>query len=568
MSCSVSRISQTALVAVCVLTLGPACFAQAIPTATETPDSKVDFYAGYGYFHPVNSDIGNHPYLSIHNQNVTSNLSIYLSHYVGFQIEASYFDGPSVLGVEGQCLNLPCYRHDPLLYTAEAGPVFRYPLGRWAPYVHALGGSVRNNGPVFQTLTTGWGVTAGVGVDYVLPYFHNRFAIRPIQADFQFSEVNHGVQSADGTTGGTGDIFAAKLSGGLVVRFGVATTEARPVEIGCVTQPMSVFPGEPVAANGSIVNLNPKKVPVFTWTSSGGVLTPHDSSATIDTTGLAPGDYTVKAQMSSGKKPTDQSSCTAPFTVKAFDPPTLRCSASPASVTSGETVDIDTTGMSPQNRPLTYSFSASAGQISSIGPTAKLSTAGLGATTITVSCNLVDDLGKTASAQTIVNVQALPPPVVATTQALCGISFERDRNHPVRVNNEAKGCLDDVALALNQRADAQLFIVANSSTDDHPGAAAERALNIRQYLTMEKGIDPTRIYVRTGDTSGRTARTVLAPAGAVFEGTGSRPFDEASIKRHGPAYSPGNGAVEAKHTPAHHHRTARLTDTTPATAPK
>jgi hypothetical protein len=563
---SLSRVSKSSLVTVCAFALGVACFAQAIPTATETPDSKVDFYAGYGYFHPVNSDINNVPFVSISNLNATASLSIYLSHHVGFQIEGSYFDGPSPRGAFGQCVNGACNDRDPILYTGEAGPVFRYPIGHWVPYAHALGGTVRNNGPVLQALTTGWGVTGGVGIDYILPFWNERFALRPVQADFQFSSVNHGVLAADGNTGGLGQIYAIKLSAGIVTRFG-APHEARAVEIGCTTQPAAVFAGEPVAANASIVNLDPKKKPVFTWTTSGGRLTPHDSSATIDTTGLAPGDYTVGAQMSSGKKASDNSSCTAPFTVKPFEPPTITCTATPSSVVSGATVEISTTGMSPQNRPLTYSYSASAGQITSSGPTASLSTSGLGATTITVTCNLVDDLGKFATATTQVNVQAPPAPVLVVSRPLCSMSFERDRARPVRVDNEAKACLDDVALTLNQQADAQLFIVGNASPDDHPQAAAERALNIRQYLTLEKGIDPARIYVRTGDTSGRTAATTLVPAGATFPDAGTQPFDESAIKRHGQAYGVSHAAA-ANRNSAHHRRAAPATNPTPSATPQ
>jgi hypothetical protein len=564
---SIAQISKSSLVAACTFTLGVGCFAQATPTATEIPTSKVDFYAGYGYFRPVNSDIGNHPYQSIYNLNATASISFYTSRYLGLQVEASYFDGPSPRGALGQCVNGACNDRDPILYTAEAGPVFRYPLNRWIPYAHALVGSVRNNGPVLQSLQTGFGATGGIGIDYVLPFFHDRFAIRPIQADFQYSNVNHGKQAQDGNTGGTGEIFAAKLSGGLVVRFGVPNNPPRPVEIGCTTQPASVFAGEPVAANASIVNLKPKKIPVFTWTTSGGRLTPHDSSAVVDTTGLAPGDYTVGATMTSGKKPSDNASCTSPFTVKAFEPPAISCTAAPATVISGTPVQISTSGMSPQNRPLTYSYSASAGQITSSGPTATLSTSGLGATTITVTCNLVDDLGKTATSSTTVNVQVPTPPVLPQTRDLCNMSFERDRARPMRVDNEAKGCLDDVALTLNQQTDAQLFIIGNASADDHAQAAAERALNIRQYLTQEKGVDPARIYVRTGDTSGRTARTTLVPAGATFNPAGTETFDEGSIKRHGQAYGHGQAGA-ATHTPKHHRSAAHVTSAAPTTAPK
>ncbi len=87
--------------------------------------------------------------------------------------------------------------------------------------------------------------------------------------------------------------------------------------------------------------------------------------------------------------------CTASYTVKQFEPPTVSCSANPSTVAPGDSSTITATGMSPQNRPLTYSYSASAGSVSGTTSTATLSTAGAAPGTITVTCNVVDDKGQT-----------------------------------------------------------------------------------------------------------------------------------------------------------------------------
>ncbi len=557
MSMRVFRVSKPLLFAAAAFATALTASAQAFKTATEIPDSRADVYLGYGYFHPVNSDIGNHPYQSIYNQNGTLSISGYFNRYLGLQVEGAYFSSNSQRGLPGQCVNGACSDRDPRVYTAEAGPIFRYPLNRWVPYMHLLGGGARIAGPVLQPLTWGWGITGGVGVDYILPYFHNRFAVRPIQADFQYSQVDYGPQGAGGNIGGFGEIHAYKLSGGLVARFGVPDV-VRPVEIGCTTQPGNVYPGEPVVANASVVNLKPGRKAFYTWTSTGGKVTPNDSSATIDTTSLGPGDYTVGAHMAYGSKAKDQATCTAPFTVKSYEPPTITCSANPANPMSGATVIITAVGISPQNRPLTYSYSTSGGgQIISSGPTARLSTAGLDSTSITVTCNAVDDLGKTATTTTLVTVQKPAPPIHVETQELCSVSFERHHARPVRVDNEAKECLDSVALTMNQKADAQLIIIGNSGSTDTAQMAAERALNIRQYFVLEKGIDTSRIYVRTGGTSGRNARLVLVPAGATFSSTGTQTFDEGAITRHGQAYGKGAAGSTPPHKVIHHRRRAQ-----------
>src|SRR5665213_3892339 len=96
-------ISKSLTIAACALTLGLVCSAQATRTATDVPDSHVDFYAGYGYFQPIDSGINGFSYQKIDNFNSTSNLSFYFSHYIGFQLEGAYFSGNSPRGAFGQC---------------------------------------------------------------------------------------------------------------------------------------------------------------------------------------------------------------------------------------------------------------------------------------------------------------------------------------------------------------------------------------------------------------------------------------------------------------------------------
>src|SRR6201999_137943 len=123
----------------------------------------------------------------------------------------------------------------------------------------------------------------------------------------------------------------------------------------------------------------------------------------IDTGSLAPGNYTVTGHVSEGQKVGMFADCTANFTVKQYDPPTISCSANPTTVQPGGTATITSQGVSPQNPPLTYTYSASAGQVSASGNSATLSTTGAPAGSITVTCNVQDDNGQTASSTTSLN---------------------------------------------------------------------------------------------------------------------------------------------------------------------
>jgi hypothetical protein len=232
--------------------------------------------------------------------------------------------------------------------------------------------------------------------------------------------------------------------------------------------------------------------------------------------------------------------------VKAFDPPTIHCSANPSSVNPGDSSTISANAVSPQNRPLVYTYNATAGSISGTAPSATLSTAGATPESITVTCGVTDDKGHSVSATTSVNVISPPPPPpppptpAPLASSLCSGSFERDATRPTRVNNEAKACLDDIALNLQRSTDAKLALVGNEDAKERaaedkggklkphtlkPSDAAERAVNTKQYLVNEKGIDPSRILLYIGADDAKTVTTTLIPVGAVNPVVSDTPVD-------------------------------------------
>ena len=62
--------------------------------------------------------------------------------------------------------------------------------------------------------------------------------------------------------------------------------------------------------------------------------------------------------------------------------------------------------------------------------------------------------------------------------------------------------------------------------------AAQRAVNAKDYLVTEQGIDASRISVATGTTDGQTVEDYLVPAGATFSAdvTGTTAVDETAVK--------------------------------------
>ena len=247
----------------------------------------------------------------------------YFNHWFGIQGEYSKF------------FNSPDY----CFTTVQGGPVLRHQIGRLVPFAHVIGGAAQV-GPSYDhagiTCSWGWGVDSGIGVDYVLPALHNHLAIRPVEGDFQFTDVNFGAQAPRTFTGGVGKITAYRLSAGLVYRFG-ENTPAEPASFGCEAQPVTVFPGDPITVTGTVMNLeqNKKLVPTYTWTTTGGPPAQALGEPPSPPPDMAAGDYTINGRVSEGSEPNQHAECTASFRVTAYEPPTIACSVSPTTILPG-----------------------------------------------------------------------------------------------------------------------------------------------------------------------------------------------------------------------------------------
>jgi hypothetical protein len=530
---SLKAVAVCSLMTASITCLGQTAQAQKKPKPAEAgAESRFDIYAEYGYVNAFDSGITGAKFTQNSNQAITAGVAGYFNRFFGLEIEGAYFVNNNAQPGGTSCANGFCQ----LQYTVEAGPVLRVKKGPFTPFLHVLGGGAGISGPVTEPLfgTAGSTVTAGVGLDLSL---HHHIAWRVFQADYLHTPLVYGSQYEPAGASGAGKVDMVKLSSGIVFGGG-AVSLPRPVELGCTATPTSVFPGDPLNVQSSVVNLaNGKKV-TYLWSTTGGTITSKDSTEDVNiaTTGLAPGDYVVKGHLLNASNKKEIASCDAPFTVRRFEPPSITCSANPTSATVGTDIAISTVGVSPQNRGLTYSYTATAGEIKSTGPTAILSTTGLTPGPDTVTCNVVDDLGQSASYKTDVTIIAPVQAATVATESLCSVSFERDIRRPARVDNEAKACLDDIALTLRAKSDARLIVVGNFAPSETDAVAAERALNVKQYLVQEGNVDSSRIELRVGGASAKTVSDTLVPAGAFFKDETTHPFDESKVVRHGESY--------------------------------
>jgi opacity protein-like surface antigen len=492
---------------------------------TNSPTPKLDLFLGYSYLRAT-------PTLAAGNRMVglnggSTSLAYNFNSYLGLVADFGGFNDTQ-LRLSGAA---------PSSVVNSSGNAFTYLFGprmsfrkyrRITPFAQVLLGGIHASdvtlssgcigvGCIILPSETKFAMTAGGGLDLNL---RRHLAIRLIQAEYLMTSFD------DPSTGKGATQNDIRLSAGVVLRFGgnrgSQMLPSAPLTYSCSVRPTAAFPGETIAASGTAVNLNPNKTAVYTWSAEAGTVTGASDTAKIATDNLAPGTYTLKGHVSEGSRPDENADCATPYVVKAFEPPTVSCSASPSAVISGDPSTITAAAVSPQNRPLTYSYSANTGTVIGNSTTAILSTSGAPIGTITVTCTVVDDKGQTASSTTMVTVIAPVAAPKPMTSELCSIGFERDLRRPTRVDNEAKACLDGIALNLGKSSGARLGLVGYAGNGEKGGSriAAERAVNTKEYLVKEKGIDASRIAVYTSSQDRKAVSATLIPADAAFDPDG------------------------------------------------
>ncbi|WP_348264608.1 OmpA family protein [Telmatobacter sp. DSM 110680] len=511
----ISKITRLALTVACASVMPIAIAAQdaAQPPAAPAPapkaasapaPSKWDLFAGYSYLAPKGSLVNN----STQQDDAKSvaccadvSLARYFSNYFGVQIEGDFHKngGNNVTVVHNQFAG------------GSGGLIVRLPTSDITPFVHALIGGESVSSTYYPSNKWGMVLTAGGGVDYNTPLLDHHLAIRVFQADYQYTHENmYPVTRLN--------LNMARLSTGVVVSFG-SMAPPPTVTIACAAQPTAVFQGEPVAVTATVGNQLPKDHVIYSWSGNG--VTGTDTNAKVDTSNLAPGSYTVNCGVKEGKpgkeglKPWESASGTATFTVKEFEPPTLSCSANPTDLKPGDSSTITSQGVSPQNRPLTYTYQASGGTISGSGTTATYSSTGAQTGPVQITCSVSDDKSHTATANTSVTIQPPPPPPGPSPEqvrlearlALHSIFFptaQPREKHPEGGLVESQQTTlttlaTDFKSYLQFKPDAHLTLTGHTDprgTEKYNQALSERRVNRAKDFLVSQGISASAIDVQ------------------------------------------------------------------------
>ncbi len=379
--------------------------------------------------------------------------------------------------------------------TFLAGPRLNLrKFDRFVPFAEFLVGAGRAD---IETNGVGrqysFALAAGGGVDIVL---WKHLAWRFAQFDYLMTNFSGPALGPDARQNN----FRAAT--GVVYRFGIPNPPPPPNQnpvAACAANPASVYAGSSDSVAIHVTASDPDNDNLtYSYTATGGAVEGTGADGRWTSTGLSAGSYTVNAKVDDGRGGSATCSTDVRVEPKPNRPPTISCSTERSPIQPGERTGINATASDPDNDELTYSYTATGGQVTGTGPKAQFDSTGLQGGSYTVKCSVSDGKGGTADASTNVDVQQPPPPPQATKVGDC--SYGKPGSS--RVDNVCKRVLDDVALRLKNDPNAKLVITGYA--DRHEPKAAKLAdtrADLSRKFLGEKGIDASRITTRTGTAS-------------------------------------------------------------------
>ena len=487
------------------------CMFATSAAAQDQPAPKWELYGGYSFLYPHADIHGQLPgallpfpgtRLESNPRGAGASLTYNFNHWFGLTLDASTHWGSGEATFAKKI-------DDAAFSNLSFGPKITFRHEHFSPFFEVLVGDHRLMPDAFHDVDK-VGVMFGGGLDLNL---NRHVALRLFRADYVFSSYRYGPPSVQPT-----DINGVRLQAGLNLMFGGGEPPPPP-SAACTLQPSEVFAGESVTVTATGTNFSPKRTVKYSWNGNGVKAAGNEPSTQIDTTGLQPGSYAVSADLSDGRR-NGSASCSAKFTVKEPRPPVISCSADPGSVLMGGTSTINSRGSSPDGRRLTYSYTATAGEISGTGDSATLNTRNAQPGRITVTCNVNDDRNPAlaASSTTMVNVEAPPPPPppapapeireLEAKLALHSIYFQTARP---TTDNPGGGLLDSQAdiletLAkdyrnyLKYKPEAHLILGGHADprgSEEYNKALTERRVERTKHFLVEHGVPADHLDTRS-----------------------------------------------------------------------
>jgi outer membrane protein OmpA-like peptidoglycan-associated protein len=361
------------------------------------------------------------------------------------------------------------------------------------PWAEFLLGGAHAGPPMTGTVSqSSFTLAAGGGVDIALT--------RNIV--WRFAEIDYLMTNFTGSTlGGNGRQDNLRLGSGIVLRFGLPH-EAPPAPVNhppvaaCTANPTSVFAGSSDVVAIHVDASDPDNDPLtYAYTATGGTVDGSGPDARWSVGSAAAGSYTVTAAVNDGKGGT--ASCATDIKVEPRPnrPPTASLSVERSPILPGEHTGITCTGTDPDGDPLTYSYSASGGQITGTSSSVTFDATGLAAGTYTVKCTVNDGRGGTADASG--NVEVKEPPQVHQLEVKLALHSIYFPTAQPTVAKPAGGLMSSQAVTLDVLAvDFQQYLTYRPNAHLILGGHADiRGGKEYNQLLSERRVEKTKSYL-------------------------------------------------------------------------
>jgi hypothetical protein len=468
---------------------------------------KIDIFLGYSYLRAV-------PELANGNRLVDLNGG---SASIAFNLSRHFALAADFGGYDDSRLRLAGPGANPASVVDASGSAFTFLGGprfsfrnhsRITPFAQVLFGAA-HAGPVTLSGCTGssctplpaqtaFALTAGGGLDIRLT---RHFSLRPIQAEYLMTRFS------DPTSGAGNTQNDVRLSSGILFRLGgghafLAPAPNRSLSVVCSTDNPTVYPGDAAivraqssAGGGAALS--------YTWTANGGSVYGSGPEARWNAS-ATPGTYTVSAHVDDGRGATGDCSTDLRVALKVHQPPTLVCSAGRSSVAPGEPLQVTATASGAEQDSLTYSWSASGGNIVGSGSSVKFDTTGLSSGRYTVTGHVGDEHGGTADCTVAVDAQG--PTQLELRLALHSIYFptaqpttDRPTDGLLSSQRERLTSLaDDFRKYLLVKPEAHLILKGHADprgSDAYNQALSQRRVDAAKRFLTDRGVPASDIAI-------------------------------------------------------------------------
>jgi len=287
---------------------------------------------------------------------------------------------------------------------------FRH-FDHFVPFLEVLFGGGHGSAEVpGDASQSDFAMVAGGGVDVILT---KMLAWRFVEADYLMTNYS----GPDLAASSRQNNF--RIGSGLVLRWDYPPAPPKPNHppvAACSAAAPSVYQGskDPVAihVNASDADNDPL---TYSYTATGGTVDGTGPDARWNPSGLALGSYTINVKVDDGRGGTATCAADVAVAKRPNSPPVISCSPERTPIIAGERVAIISRASDPDGDPITYSYSATGGQISGTTATAQFDSTGLAAGSYGITCTADDGQGGRTSAQT--TVETKEPPEVKELEA-------------------------------------------------------------------------------------------------------------------------------------------------------